>query len=179
VFVRSCQNDDGGFHFVYDDPVRNKAGSPDPPGAANARFHSYGSTTADGARALLITAVVRSDPADEVEIIVRGGWTPWVQGLRWLEKNFRADTHPGVYVPAHERTREAVFYYYAASVARSLRAMGTKEAGGVDWAAELAAELTKRQQPDGSWANPIDLVREHDPLVATSHAVAALAACKR
>jgi len=43
VFVRRCQNEDGGFHFIYDDPVRNKAGSPDPPPANPTRFHSYGS----------------------------------------------------------------------------------------------------------------------------------------
>jgi hypothetical protein len=163
AFARTCQNADGGFHFVYDDPVRNKAGSPDPPGSGGARFHSYGSTTADGLRALAACGVRGDEPG---------------KARDWLARHFRADTHPGEYAPAHERTREAVYYYYAASVARSLREMGVKEAGRVDRAMELAAGLANRQQPDGSWANPIDLVREHDPLVATSHAVAALARCR-
>jgi squalene-hopene/tetraprenyl-beta-curcumene cyclase len=164
VFVRRCQNEDGGFHFIYDDPVRNKAGSPDPPGSRDARFHSYGSTTADGLRALVLC----------------GGSGPPLHAARaWLAKNFRADTHPGVYVKAHEPNREAVYYYYAASVAKTLLRVGAKEAGGTDWAAELAAELAKRQRDDGSWANPVELVRENEPLVATANAVTALAKCKK
>jgi len=42
--------------------------------------------------------------------------------------------------------------------------------------AEVAVELVKRQAADGSWANPVELVRENDPLVATSQAVIALSA---
>ena len=33
------------------------------------------------------------------------------------------------------------------------------------------------QKPDGSWANPVDLVRENDPLLATCWAVIALRNC--
>src|SRR4029079_16642743 len=84
----------------------------------------------------------------------------------WLAKNFRPDTHPGEYVKAHEPNREAVYYYYAASVAKALGEMGAPDAGGMDWAAELAAELAKRQREDGSWANPVEMVRENEPLVA-------------
>jgi squalene-hopene/tetraprenyl-beta-curcumene cyclase len=166
VFIRRCQNEDGGFHFIYDDPVRNKAGSPDPPGTAGARFHSYGSTTADGLRALILCG----SPVD----------SEWrVRARLWLTKNFRADTHPGVYVKAHESNREAVYYYYAASVSKTLRELKMTEAGGVNWAAELAAELAKRQREDGSWANPVELVRENDPIVATCNAVSALARCRK
>jgi hypothetical protein len=35
-----------------------------------------------------------------------------------------------------------------------------------------------RQLADGSWANPIELVRENDALVATSQALTALAALR-
>ena len=163
VFVRRCQNGDGGFHFIYDDPVRNKAGkSSDQP----LTFHSYGSTTADGFRALILCGF----PVD----------SEWrVTARLWLAKNFRADTHPGVYAVAHEPNREAVYYYYAASVAKALREVRMTQAGGVDWAAELGAELAKRQREDGSWSNPVELVRENDPIVATANAVSALARCKR
>jgi hypothetical protein len=154
VFVRRCQNDDGGFHFVYDDPVRNKAGSPDP-SAKPARFHSYGSTTADGLRALRLAGEPDAGRIDRA----RG----------WLERHFRADRHPGGYVPAHEPNRDAVYFYYAASVGRALPGR----------AKEVAAELVKRQAADGSWANPVELVRENDPIVATSQAVIALAAAGR
>jgi squalene-hopene/tetraprenyl-beta-curcumene cyclase len=165
VFVRRCQNEDGGFHFIYDDPVRNKAGTPDTPGAADARFHSYGSTTADGLRALHLCAMPDDRPLREA-------------ADRWLTKNFRGDTHPGEYVKAHEPNREAVYYYYAASVSRTFRDHKLKLADGRDWAAELAAELAKRQREDGSWANRIELVRENDPIVATCNALGALSRCK-
>lgn len=162
VFVRCCQNDDGGFHFIYDDPVRNKAGMAS---SHPLTFHSYGSTTADGLRVLVLCGF----PVDSER---RAG------ARRWLEKNFRADTHPGVYVAAHEPNREAVYYYYASSASSALRELKMTQAGGVDWAAVLAAELAKRQRGDGSWANPVELVRENEPLVATSNAVMALARCR-
>ena len=158
IFIRRCQNDDGGFFFIYDDPVRNKAGM------EGGRFHSYGSTTADGLRALRFC----QDEQGRGEEAAK----------RWLDKNFRADSHPGKYIEAHERNREAVYYYYAASVSKALRAAKVTDAAGTPWAEALTAELVKRQRPDGSWANPVDLVRENEPLVATAHAVIALASCK-
>jgi hypothetical protein len=158
IFVRRCQNADGGFHFIYDDPVRNKAGvaSTDPP-----VFHSYGSTTADGLRALHLCGL------------------PIEAASGWFVKHFRADMHPGTYVKAHEPNREAVYYYYVASVTKAFREQKLKLPDGREWAAELEAELVKRQHKDGRWENPVDLVRENDPLVATANAVAALSNCKR
>ena len=156
-FLKRCQNEDGGFYFIYDDPVRNKAGG------EGGRFHSYGSTTADGVRGLQI---IGTEPA-RIE-----------SATQWLVTHFRADTHPGKYVPAHERNREAVYFYYAASVSKALRAAKVTEAGGKPWAEALSAELVKRQKADGSWANPVELVRENEPLVATANAIIALANCK-
>jgi hypothetical protein len=95
----------------------------------------------------------------------------------WLKKHYRANKHPGEYVKAHESNRDAVYYYYAASVAKGLRDMKVGKLGDVDWANELAEELAKRQHEDGSWANPIELVRENDPIVATALAVSTLANC--
>src|SRR5262249_30089494 len=160
-------------HFIYDDPVRNKAGTV----SHTQVFASYGSTTADGWRALRLCG--QGDDSDR----------EWA-AAEWLLRNFRADTHPGEYVKAHEPNRDAVYYYYAASVDRTLRSVDVAKApwqqfhkGLVpdrqDWAAELAAELVKRQREDGSWANPVELVRENEPLVATSNAVTALAKCKK
>lgn len=178
TFVNRCQNYtpplfcsmpprhlDGGFFFIYDDPVRNKAGSLDQPPAKPERFHSYGSTTADGLRALQLCG--NEESAD------RTSMAKW-----WLQSHFRAGTHPGEYIPTHERNREAVYYYYAASVSKALRAAGLKDAGGMNWSESLANELAKRQRDDGSWANPVELVRENEPLVATANAVTALANCK-
>ena len=148
---------DGGFHFIYDDPVRNKAGMI---GDDGKKFHSYGSATADGARALALCGRKEGLYVDDARA--------------WLKKHFRPDRHPGNYAKGMEANRNAVYFYYAMSAAKALR-----EAGPVErpWATELANELTRRPRPDGSWANQLDLVRENEPLVATSYAVMALATC--
>jgi hypothetical protein len=200
VFVRRCQNWnpyqplrwlpespvppptsrflDGGFHFIYDDPVRNKAGVAEQPEGKPALFHSYGSATADGLRALRLCG--RDEDKDRV----------WA-AAEWLGR-FRADGHPGEYAPQHERNRDAVYYYYAASAAKALRGTDYANAPWIrqlppfnrpvpsaadSWARPLSAELTKRQKDDGSWVNPVELVRENDPIVATANAVIALANC--
>ncbi|HEY8505390.1 MAG TPA: prenyltransferase/squalene oxidase repeat-containing protein, partial [Gemmataceae bacterium] len=182
TFVKRCQNweeaperrdpefDDGGFHFIYADPVRNKAGVAGKDRHGRQRFHSYGSTTADGLRALLLCGVAPDSPR--------------VKAARaWLEKHFRADAHPGKYAGRYESDRNAVYYYYAASVARALRSLGIREVatdeGAVNWSEVLGAKLVGRQRADGSWVNPIELVRENDPIVATCFAVLALAECER
>jgi hypothetical protein len=175
VFVRRCQNwtadgqaaaMDGGFHFIYDDPVRNKAGLADlKEGESQPRFNSYGSTTADGLRALALCGDSKDKARKEA-------------AANWLAKNFRADTHPGRYVKPQEPNREAVYYYYAASVSRAMREQGKKLADGSYWNRALATQLMKRQQGDGSWVNAVDLVRENEPLVATSNALTALTWCR-
>jgi hypothetical protein len=178
-FVESCQNDDGGFHFIYDDPVRNKAGQSDPGPDGKPRFHSYGSTTADGARAAWICDPTWRNPDPPGTIVARGNAPAFLKAQWWLEKNFTPDKHPGTYVPTHEPNRNAVYYYYCASVAKTFRLLGVKEANGRPWAGPLAEALLARQRPDGSWANPVDLVRENDPVVATAYALTALAECRK
>ncbi|MBA4189288.1 MAG: hypothetical protein C0467_14930 [Planctomycetaceae bacterium] len=180
IFVRSCQNwprpgplegptasaivRDGGFHFIYADPTRNKAGVGASETPEIRYFHSYGSTTSDGFRALALCCFPEdADRRDDAKY--------------WLISHFNADTHPGKYVPAHEPNREAVYYYYAASVAKAFRDHMVTLPDDRDWADELSRELIRRQKPDGSWVNPIELVRENDPIVATCNAISALATC--
>jgi squalene-hopene/tetraprenyl-beta-curcumene cyclase len=182
VFVRRCQNfaddpkqreeafDDGGFFFIYDDPVRNKAGAAGKDRSGRERYYSYGSTTADGWRALLHCG----RPADD----------PRVRAARaWMEQQFRADVHPGKYAAPREGNRGAVYYYYCCSVAQTLRRAGVTELaapkGKVRWAEVLAEELIAKQRSDGSWVNLSVPQREDDPLVATSLAALALAHCRR
>jgi squalene-hopene/tetraprenyl-beta-curcumene cyclase len=163
VFVRRCQNweddparrdraaDDGGFFFIYDDPVRNKAGT------AGKRYHSYGSATADGLRCLAACGVAESDPRR-------------IAARDWLVRHFWPGHHPGDYEPQREPDRMAVYYYFAASLARcpagSILAVILRD---------LAEDLLRRQREDGSWLNPVGLVREDEPIIATSFALLALA----
>jgi squalene-hopene/tetraprenyl-beta-curcumene cyclase len=176
TFVDRCQNygdnpafDDGGFFFIHDDGVRNKAGVAGKDSEGQERYFSYGSTTADGLRALLLCGLSEEHPRVAA-------------ARRWLEANFSAAAHPGSYTPQREPNRDAVYYYYAASVAAALDALGLEEVstpvGDLCWARALARELLKHQREDGSWVNPAVMVREDDPLVATSLAVRALAICR-
>lgn len=181
-FVQRCQNygddpaaadpafDDGGFFFSPTDPARNKAGPAGVDAHGRTRFHSYGSMTADGLRALVRCGLPLEHPR--------------VRAARsWLERNFRVDCNPGVFERDREVLRDAYYYYYCWSVAHALLGIGAGEVrtaeGERDWAAELAEELMRRQNLDGSWTNRFTDAREDDPLVATPLAGAALAVCRR
>jgi squalene-hopene/tetraprenyl-beta-curcumene cyclase len=180
IFVRRCQNfhadgkaskpslDDGGFFFLHHDFERNKAGLAD--GGMTPRFRSYGSTTADGLRCLLACGLTKDDPA------VRAA-------IGWLERNFSADHHPGDFAPGTEPRRDALYFYYAASVSRALHTAGVDtpktSSDPVRWADALAAELARCQRADGSWSNPANSMREDDQILATSWAVTALSLCGR
>jgi len=174
-FVERCQNfdqgdptcDDGGFFLTPTDPARNKAGPASKPDRlGHVRFHSYGSATADGLRALLRSGL----PPDHPRVVA---------ALRWLERNFSASTVPGTFEGLREGDRDATYFYYCWSLAHAFRSLGirTFESNGrkVDWAAELAAELLRRRRPDGTWSNPYSASKEDDPLVATPFALGALA----
>jgi|SRR5579871_823582 len=176
VFIQRCQNfgtdpqfDDGGFFFIYDDPVRNKAGMAGIDAAGRQRFTSYGSMTADGLRALFACGLAVSDARVEA-------------ARRWLERNFSAASHPGKYPNERQGDRPAVYFYYACSVAQALRTVdrqdGQSRTRQAPWAEALADELLKCQRTDGSWCNPAKAVREDEPVLATSLAAIALAVCR-
>jgi squalene-hopene/tetraprenyl-beta-curcumene cyclase len=177
AFLQRCQNlpedgqeanpafDDGGFFFSPTDPVRNKAGVAGKDRSGQTRYHSYGSTTADGLRALLRCGLAADHPRV-------------VAARAWLEHHFSASTNPGVFEPIREDERDATYYYYAWSVAHAFQALDLRKlrAGGreIDWAEALSKELLRRQRTDGTWTNRFTAAKEDDPLVATAFAVAAL-----
>jgi hypothetical protein len=181
TFVERCQNvaedaqggdpryDDGGFFFSTTDPVRNKAGVAGTDRHGRTRYHSYGSATADGLRALLRCGLAGDHPRV-------------VAARRWLEGHFSASTNPGRFEPAREGDRDATYYYYAWSLAHAFRALGIAEieSGGrrVAWAEALASELIRRQRDDGTWSNRFTASKEDDPLVATPFAAGALGICR-
>src|SRR5262249_16400303 len=137
--------------------------------AGRQRYTSYGSTSADGLRALLACGLAVSDARVAA-------------ARRWLETNFSAASHPGNY--PHERLgdRPALYLYYCCSVAQALRALELQDTGvhvgKGPWPEALADELLKCQRADGSWLNPAKAVREDEPVLATSFAMIALATCR-
>ncbi len=175
-FVRRCQNytddsagpdpafDDGGFFFMYGDPLRNKAGVAGTDRLGRERYASYGSMTADGLRALLACGL----PHDDGRVTA---------ARAWLERHFSTARHPGRFALDRVALRASIYYYYCWSLARALAACGV-HAAPADWAEQLAEDLLQRQRPDGSWVNEFYEVREDDPLVATPLAAGALAVCR-
>lgn len=181
AFVKRCQNfsdnaakidpmyDDGGFFFAPGDAAQNRAGIAGRDKWGFLRFHSYGSMTADGLRALIRCGL----PLDHPRVAA---------ARRWLEVNFAVDKNPGTFAPDRETLRNATYYYYCWALAHALLALGTDEVltekGGLRWANALAGELLARQRPDGTWRNVYTDAKEDDPLVSTPWAAAALAICR-
>ncbi len=176
VFVERCQNfdddpafDDGGFFFTAANRAQNKAGVSGTDRNGVLRYHSYGSATADGVRAL-----VRCGLAPEHRRVLAG--------QAWLQRNFSTRTNPGVFEPVLAADRDAALNYWCWSVSHAFRllAVTTVDRDGLDvaWAPWLADDLLARQLPDGSWKNPHGFMKEDDPLIATTLAAAALANCR-
>ncbi len=182
IFVKRCQNynetggpvdsqfDDGGFYFTPTNDMQNKAGIAGTDNEGRPRYHSYGSATADGIRALLRCGLQPDDPRV-------------VAAREWLERHFTAAFNPGVFEPMREQDRDAAYYYYCWSVSHAFRQLTIttfqQDGRTVNWADDLAKELLRRQRKDGSWANHHSFVKEDDPLIATMLAAAALANCRQ
>lgn len=181
VFVERCQNyaaagephdpafDDGGFFFSTTHPVQNKAGIAGTDRHRRVRFHSYGSATADGLRALLRCGLGPDHPRV-------------VAARDWLDRSFTTLTNPGTFEPARASDRDAPYFYWCWSLTHALRMLNAdsivQQGRQVHWPEVLAEELVGRQREDGSWANRFSFVKEDDPLIATCLAAAALANCR-
>jgi squalene-hopene/tetraprenyl-beta-curcumene cyclase len=158
---------DGGFGFS---PRDSKAGMDHLP-TGDPIYRSYGSATADGLRSLLYAGKKRGDPAVEA-------------AAAWIAGRFDVGVNPGFAVdppPPVPFERGILFYYYH-SIAEALAHYGeplVATPGGkpVAWAPALADHLALRQKPDGSWANPVNVMNENDPVLATSFALIALRRC--
>jgi hypothetical protein len=134
-------------------PDSNKAGPSQTPG----RYRSYGSMTADGTRALLRLGA----PPDDARLVA---------ATAWLDRAFDAAKNPGDFPPVAEIRRASAYFYWTWSAAHVARHLNRRA-----WAEALATELIRLQSSDGSWKNTATEMREDDPIVATSFAIAALA----
>ena len=182
VFVERCQNfsedparsdpqfDDGGFFFIPGDAAKNKAGIAGEDRFGRVRFHSYGSMTADGVRALLQSGLPSTHPRV-------------VAARNWLVRNFAVEHNAGRWADDRDGIRDATYYYYCWSIAHALVRLDVRQVesveGTVDWTVAFAKELIHRQSADGSWTNRFTDSKEDDPLVSTPFAAAALAICRK
>jgi hypothetical protein len=149
VFVERCQNRDGGFFFSTTEFDTNKAGHD------GTNFRSYGSTTADGILALI---AIGRPPVDEHVIAAQ----------RWLTAHHRDMAVPGFTGEAYQRWPQGLAFYYSAASMAALRTLRVDAGTGVEQG------LRRTQKGNGSWANPENLVKEDDPLIATPFAIRAL-----
>jgi hypothetical protein len=151
VFLKRCQNPDGGFLFSTVILDANKAGP----------ARSYGTATADGVLSLAALGLAPSDP--------RLG-----RALDWLRAHHRVDRVPGFPADSVQDWAGGMIHYYLAASARVFRKFG----GPPGWQKEMTAALVARQQADGSFKNGSFLMKEDDPLIATVFALQALVAAR-
>lgn len=170
VFVSRCQNletehntsefaaknPDGGFYYTVAAGGDSQAGK-----TTTGGLRSYGSMTYAGLKSMIFAGVGPDDPRVTAAV-------------EWLRKNYALDINPGM--------GDAGLYYYYHTLAKALDALGQdtfEDADGTrhDWRAELAAELVRRQQPDGSWVNENGRWLEGDPNLVTAYALLALSYC--
>jgi len=160
VFLQRCQNRDasndqpwagadGGF--VYGSNGESKAGE----------HRSYASMTYAGLKSYLYCGVSRSDPR------AQAAW-------KWIREHYTVAENPGM--------GEAGLYYNYHTMSKTLQVYGQRvvidgSGGRHVWAADLAAELVRRQSADGSWVNKTPRWLEDNPQLVTSYALAALARC--
>lgn len=157
IYVERCQNfdpehpdaSDGGFFFSTTEADTNKAGQD------GNHFRSYGTTTADGILALLAAG---NSPTSPRVLAAR----------QWLTAHHRDLDVPGFAGEAYQRWPHGLAFYYAASSTRAFHLLGLNPGDRV------LQGLQQEQRSDGSWSNPENLVKEDDPLIATSFALHAL-----
>lgn len=171
VFVSRCQNlesehnttpmaakvNDGGFYYT---PVLGRQETERQ--TAQGGLRSYGSMTYSGFKSMVYAGLSKDDPRVKA-------------ALKWIRANYTVKSNPGM--------GDAGLFYYYHTFAKALDAMGVDEiedADGVkhDWRRELAEELARRQQTNGSWVNENGRWMEGDPNLATAFALLALTYCK-
>ncbi len=143
----------GGFLYNRELPQKPKEGE-----TPVVKLRAYGSMSYAGLLAMLHCELSREDPR------VRSTY-------QYLAKHWTLEENPG-------QGNQGLYFYYEV-LARALDAAGmdtiVREDGTmIDWRAELAEALLKRQQADGSWVNESNRFWEGDPVLSTSYALLAL-----
>ena len=168
VFVSRCQNlksefndqawadkvDDGGFVYTAANGGSSFAGK-----EANGGLRSYAGMTYAGLKSMIYAGLSADDPRIKA-------------ALRYIRNHYTLEENPGM--------GQAGLYYYYQTFAKAMALLDRPtltDASGQDhdWRADLTAALAKRQNPEGSWANPADRFLEGDPNLVTSYGLLALA----
>jgi hypothetical protein len=92
-----------------------------------------------------------------------------VAARRWLTAHHHDLYVPGFVGERYHRWPGGLAFYYSAASTQAFKALGIESGTGV------GDRLRRTERSGGSWANPENLVKEHDPLIATGFAVRALA----
>lgn len=90
--------------------------------------------------------------------------------LEWLTNHHRVDGVPG-FDDATAKWRDGMLYYYLSASAQAFKATN---GGPEGWQGEMVRSLIGRQREDGSFRNASFLMKEDDPLIATTLALLAL-----
>jgi prenyltransferase beta subunit len=112
-------------------------------GEANGGFASYGTATADGLLALRAAGIPEDDPRI-------------VKAIQWLKDHHRPDRAPGFEGTVRDSWGSGLRFYYASVISKT--ALG------------LPVTLPP-QAGDGSFRNSNKMVKEDDPLIATTFAL--------
>lgn len=171
VFVSRCQNlesqyntlppaaknPDGGFYYTAAAGGESQAGKTQSGG-----LRSYGSMTYAGLKSMIYAGVGPDDPRVKAAV-------------KWIGQHYDLSSNPGM--------GPSGLYYYYHVFAKALDAAGMKEIVGADgkrhnWRRDLAAELLRRQRPDGSWLNADARWLEGEPSLVTGYVLLALSYCK-
>lgn len=149
------RSSDGGFFFTPKlDSPNNKAGWSDP---ENRQPRSYGSATCDGLRILHSLGLTSEDQ-------------PVSEALEWLIQADSFDRVPGF--QNDMGWAASLKFYYFASLAKSFSLLPENIVRAAKEV--LAEELRQLQGEDGQWRNETALMREDDPIIATSFSIIAL-----
>ena len=163
--ARKTSTEDGGFYYHPDESkaglVTNEDGSQS--------FSSYGSMTYAAVKSMIYAGLKSDDPRIKAAVL-------------WIRNHWTVDENPGMATAQNPDRGQMGYYYYLAVMARALQVLEVKTVTDVagqehQWVQELATALLERQNPDGSWSNPIDRWWEGDPVLATSYALQALNIC--
>lgn len=147
---------DGGFHFsAQPDSALNKSRSRDD------KPKPYGSATCDGLIALHFSGAIDGDP--------------FKKASSWIASQTTAEKIGGFENQKESAWPKALKLYYLQSFSLATKFMaGVEEPKKQTSYENIEIELGKAQKEDGRFQNASALMRENDPLVATSFAIIAL-----